>query len=84
MRCSQALAYISQDAPVSLAEWQRDYTHVDDRYTLQRLRAAYRASRGLLFDEEVEDYRKPPQERQRALTSDDPCRLVAVLTDTDT
>jgi len=84
MRCSQALAYTSQDAPVSLAEWQRDYTHVDDRYTLQRLRAAYRTSRGLVIDEQIEEYRKPPQERQRALTSDDPCRLVAVLTDTDT
>jgi hypothetical protein len=84
MRCSQALAYTSQDAPVSLAEWQRDYTHIDDRYTLQRLRADYRASRGLVIDEQIEEYRKPPQERQRALTSDDPCRLVAVLTDTDT
>jgi hypothetical protein len=84
MRCSQALAYTSQDAPVSLAEWQRDYTHIDDRYTLQRLRAAYRTSRGLVIDEQIEEYRKPPQERQRALTSDDPCRLVAVLTDTDT
>ena len=78
------MAYTSQDAPVSLAEWQRDYTHVDDRYTLQRLRAAYRTSRGLVIDEQIEEYRKPPQERQRALTSDDPCRLVAVLTDTDT
>jgi hypothetical protein len=84
MRCSQALAYTSQDAPVSLAEWQRDYTHIDDRYTLQRLRTAYRTSRGLVIDEQIEEYRKPPQERQRALTSDDPCRLVAVLTDTDT
>jgi hypothetical protein len=78
------LAYTSQDAPVSLAEWTRDYTHIDDRYTLQRLRAAYRTSRGLVIDEQIEEYRKPPQERQRALTSDDPCRLVAVLTDTDT
>ena len=78
------MAYTSQDAPVSLAEWQRDYTHIDDRYTLQRLRAAYRTSRGLVIDEQIEEYRKPPQERQRALTSDDPCRLVAVLTDTDT